>query len=112
MCKISYVYALYYRGIPFYIGQSVNPYKRLNKHKCSCFTSNSKKTVYSFIRKVSSKEYFYTDISIRILKCVYIYDIDKEEMKYIKFCLDKGNKLFNDCVKTNSYRFHRVEIKD
>lgn len=33
-----------------------------------------------------------------------IDDLDQNEMKYIMYCLDRNKVIFNNCVKTNSYR--------
>jgi predicted GIY-YIG superfamily endonuclease len=38
--KISYIYALYYKGKPFYIGQTLTPKKRFSDHRCKSFSGS------------------------------------------------------------------------
>ena len=103
-CKVGYIYALYYNGYPFYIGQTtVKPRKRFNKHRTDTFRSRQK-DVYDFIKSVTTIEKFYDDISMRILKCCSVRDLNVEEMNYIKHCIRKKLTIYNNCVKTKSYR--------
>ncbi len=103
-CKIGYIYALYYKGKPFYIGQTTNTIKeRFNEHRRRRY-SNREYKVYDYIKTITTKENFNNDIIIKPLKVVSIYDIDKTEMLYIKYCIDKGITIYNNCVKTNSYK--------
>ena len=101
-CEIGYIYALYHKGRPFYIGQTRSIKDRLKNHK-STFVSGRKKSVYEYIGSVTTPKDFYLDIKIKPLKVASVYDLDYQEMVYIKHCIDKGIKIYNNCVKTISY---------
>jgi hypothetical protein len=106
-CKVGYIYALYHRRRPFYIGQTISIGDRLRSHK-SAFVSGKEKLVYQYIGSITTPKDFYTDISIRPLKVVSVYDLDYQEMVYIKYCVDRGMMIYNNCVKTISYKVKNI----
>ena len=108
--KSGIIYALYYNNMPFYIGQTTKLLKtRFSQHKCFSFSeqaynyNNTKRYLYNYIRSITTYESFYTDITIRLLKVVNIYELDSEEVRYIKHCINNKINLYNSCVKTNLY---------
>lgn len=105
-CDVGYIYALYYNGKPFYIGQTKKTISyRFSQHKNS-FTKRNK-LVYRFLLSITDKYSFYDNVKIRPLKAVSVYNLDYEEMRYVKHCIDNGITIYNDCVKTNSYRVYK-----
>ena len=106
-CKVGYIYALYHKGKPFYIGQTRSIKDRLRSHK-SAFVSGREKLVYQHIRSLTTPKDFYSDIKIRPLKVVSVYDLDYQEMIYIKYCIDRGIVIYNNCVKTISYKVKNI----
>ena len=103
----GYIYALYHKGNPFYIGQTINSLKdRLSGHRSKSFLKPDK-LVNKYIRMVTTKCHFYDDISIRLLcECDY-YDLNIMEMKYIKYCIDNNHIIYNSCVKTLMYKVNK-----
>ena len=115
-CKVGCIYVLYYNNKPFYIGQTKDRLRtRIRKHFNSCFSSSSRYYyVYDFIKSKTTKDNFYNDITYKCLKICNVNDLDFEEVKYIKHCIDKDVKLFNSCVKTISYisKKHGMTIQE
>lgn len=117
--KIGYIYALYYKGKPFYIGQTRRTIQqRFNDHYELCFYKKAKSNlperclyIYSFIKRVTNSIYFFNDISYKELKTCYVSELDKEELKYIKYCIDKEIIIFNNCNKTNKYIQEKFNYK-
>ena len=89
--------------MPFYIGQTTKLLKiRFSQHKVKAF-NNTQRYLYDYIRSITTYENFYINITIRLLKVVNIYELDSEEVRYIKHCINNKINLYNSCVKTNSY---------
>lgn len=96
-----FVYALYHNGLPFYIGMSIDPNKRVHDH----FRNNSDPKMYRFMRRVKST----SEISIvilesyvtkRVVKCVNC--VEREQKWILKFLKD-GFTLVNTVVAYNKY---------
>jgi predicted GIY-YIG superfamily endonuclease len=103
-CDIGYIYCLMYNNKPFYIGQTTRPKTRYNEHRYNCFIRKKDKYVYQYMRSITSNEKYFNDISLRILKIVKKSELSYYEMKYIKYCIDKKCSIYNNCVKTISYK--------
>lgn len=106
--KIGYIYALYYNGEPFYIGQTTRTLKkRFADHRSKAKTCRDMKLVNVFMRKVSNASNFYDVISMRLLcECEYC-DLNYMEMKYVKYCIDRCRIIYNNCDNTTYYKLDR-----
>ena len=105
-CPVGYIYALYYNNKPFYIGQTKdNVKKRLSLHKYKAFKSKRDTNVLLFIRSICNVDNFNEVISIRPLKIVTHYELKYQEAQVIKYCIDRGLKIYNSCTITNSYKY-------
>lgn len=104
-CKIGYIYCLYVDNKISYIGQTTQLVKRrLSKHKTDCFREREKE-IYQYIKSLGiTKEDFYKRVILKPLMVSSIYDLNLNEMKYIKYCIDRGKNIFNNDVRTISYR--------
>lgn len=110
-CPVGYIYCLYVDGMVSYIGQTAQSIKsRYRLHKYDCFTSNrSEKEIYKHIKRMGITIDDFSDrvIAKPIMVCS-LYDLNLNEMKCIKYCIDKGKNILNSCVKTNSYKINRL----
>lgn len=90
---IHYVYALYYKGVPFYIGISCNPAERIYKHK----SDGGGHPMGRFMAKIKSV----SDIQIRILDKIRTnsvrknVDCHKLEQRWVSHYKSKGFILSN-----------------
>lgn len=102
-CKTGFIYALYYNGKPFYIGQTKDKLEnRFRKHFNDCFREKDK-YVYNFIKSKTTKDMFFNDIKCKCIKICKLDDLDFEETKCIKYCIDRKICIYNNCVKTIRY---------
>jgi hypothetical protein len=105
-CQVTFIYALYHNGVPFYIGQSVCPKQRLSHH----INGRSSK-VSRHIQSLYKQGYTKKDIKQKILKCCAKIEADYWEMRYINHCITKGLDIKNNCRLAESVRskikFHR-----
>lgn len=108
VCKIGYIYALCFNGVPFYVGQSINPKVRINQHRYNTFDDKNTKDVYVYIRSITNRDSFNSDIRMKILKCCPIRDLRYNEVQVIKFCLRKGAVLYNSCTTSNILKLDLV----
>jgi hypothetical protein len=94
--KNGYVYALYYDGNPFYIGQTKRRiYQRYKEHRVQTFNGNGLR-IYEYIRSVVSDwhEFKYL-IHIRVIKECSIDELDSVEIDYINLCKQNNIKIYN-----------------
>jgi len=103
-CSIGYIYCLYYKGRPFYIGQSVVPKKRYWQHKNNAFVRNKAKDVYAFIRSITTFEMYDDDVAMKVIKCCKESDLRYYEVQAIKRCLKAILKIYNACCISNTLR--------
>jgi len=109
-CPVGYVYALYYKNKPFYIGQTKKTLKeRLKYHKYFIFNTNKNSDLCSFVRSISNEDNFYELISIRPIKIVSYNELKYQETQIIKYCIDRGLKIYNSCVITISYKSTKLK---
>ncbi len=104
ICKIGYIYCLYVDNKISYIGQTTQLIeRRLSKHKTDCFRDR-KKAIYEYIKRLGiTKEDFYIRVILKPLMVSSIYNLNFNEMRCIKYCIDRGKDIFNNDVKTISY---------
>jgi len=114
-CPVGYIYCLYVDGIVSYIGKTEKSVKdRYSLHKYDCFTSHrSEKEIYKHIKSLGiTIDDFSNRVIAKPIMVSSLYDLNLNEMKYIKYCIDKGKNIFNNCVKTNSYKIgHHISTK-
>jgi len=106
-CQIGYIYCLYVDNIIVYIGQTKRlPKERFRLHKYTCFDSKRQdKRIYEYIKSIGiTKDDFSSRVIYKTLMVSPINNLDINEMKYIKHCINKDKIIYNNCVKTNSYR--------
>ena len=108
-CKIGYIYCLYVDNKISYIGQTTQTLnRRLQQHKKDCFRTREKR-IYQYIKSIGiTKEDFNERIKMKPLMVSSIYDLNLNEMKYIKYCIDRGKRIFNNDVKTISYKYKKL----
>ncbi len=104
-CPIGYIYCLMIDKKPIYIGQTTNIKSRIKCHKQNI--KNNNKLIYRFIRWYAENNPGYL-FSIKILKCCPKYELDYYEKKYIKFCLNKGCKIKNDCIYSRHLKDYNI----
>jgi hypothetical protein len=96
MDKIGYIYALYYDGLPFYIGQTKRSiWQRYKDHRVNTFNGNNLH-LYVYMRSlVTDWDEFQTTIYIKKIKEASLCELNDLEKKYISVCLDNNIKLYN-----------------
>jgi hypothetical protein len=90
------VYALYYDGKPFYIGQTKRRlWDRYKDHKKETFNGNNLR-LYRYIRSVVDKEEdFQYLIHIKKISETTVDKLDDLEVEYIRLCKKSNIKIYN-----------------
>lgn len=102
-CRIGYIYSLMFNNKPFYIGQTKKSiYERIKGHYRDAFINKKYSDIYKYIRSISNSDNFYLLIKIKPLIICDIYDLRHNEIKCIKYCIDRNVKIYNSCVVTNT----------
>lgn len=105
-CDLVYIYALILNNKPIYIGKTMDIKTRYRQHK-NAFNNNSRHLLYQELRKIILD---FNLITIKVLKITNTYESDLYEMKYIKYCINKKQDIFNNCSKTIHYKLSHREF--